>query len=433
METRNLSDLNGNPKNPRTISKHDGTALAKSMEEFGDLSGIVFNVRTSQLVGGHQRISVLKELMGGGNSQVQITQRFTAPTADGTVGIGYVIHKKKSYAYREVDWPYEREMAANIAANRIQGEFDLELLAEANYLLHENNADLLALTGQTDEEISRLLDSVGVGGQDEEEAPPLDQVNPPISKLGEIYQLGRHRLMCGDATDFGTITDLMDGKEADMIFTDPPYNVDYEGKTAEALTIQNDSMSDEQFHKFLVDVHKNLSEVTKPGASIYVCHADSEGLNFRQAFVEAGFLLKQCLIWVKQSMVMGRQDYQWQHEPILYGWKNGASHYFIDDRTQTTVWNVDRPSRSIDHPTMKPIALCARAIKNSSLRGQLVLDVFGGAGSTLLAAEGIDRTCYMMELEPRYVDVVRKRYAKHIGKENEWQDATPVIPPGTTT
>lgn len=429
METKSLDELQGNPKNPRRINKHDGMALAKSMQEFGDLSGIVFNVQTKQLVGGHQRVNIIKVVMGGG-ATVQVTQRFEEPTADGTVGIGYVVHKKKSYAYREVDWPYERELAANIAANRIQGEFDLDLLAEANYLLHENNPELLALTGQTDEEISRLLDAVGAGSKGDDEAPEVDTENPPVSKLNEIYQLGRHRLMCGDSTDFGALSDLMDGKQAHMIFTDPPYNVAYEGKTADALTIQNDSMTDKQFYDFLLSVHQNLSEVTKPGGSIYVCHADSEGLNFRKALIDSGFLLKQCIIWVKQSMVMGRQDYQWQHEPILYGWKDGASHYFVNDRTQTTIWNIDRPSRSAEHPTMKPLALCARAIKNSSLQGQIVLDVFGGSGSTLMAAEETERVCYMMELDPRYVDVIRKRYAKHIGKDTEWQTVTPTIQAG---
>ncbi len=233
--------------------------------------------------------------------------------------------------------------------------------------------------------------------------------------------------MCGDSTDFGALTDLMDGKQADMVFTDPPYNVAYEGKTADALTIQNDSMTDAEFYSFLLSAHQNLAEVTKPGGAIYVCHADSEGLNFRKSLIDSGFLLKQCIIWAKQSMVMGRQDYQWQHEPILYGWRDGGSHYFTEDRTQTTIWNIDRPSVSAEHPTMKPLALCEKAIKNSSLRGQLVIDTFGGSGSTLMAAEDCDRVCYTMELDPRYADVIRKRYAKHIGKETEWQTATPAV------
>lgn len=431
METRNLDDIKGNPKNPRRISEHDFEALKKSILEFGDLSGIVFNIRTERLVGGHQRVEAFKRLAG--QKTVAITQRFEQPNKQGTVAIGHVELEGELYGYREVDWDEGREHAANIAANRIQGEFDTDMLAELTYELSqlEDGQDLLALTGQTENEISNLLDSVGAKGERdpaEDEAPELDTVNPPISQPGEIYQLGKHRLMCGDSTDFGAVSDLMDGKEADMIFTDPPYNVAYEGKTKEALTIQNDSMSNDDFYKFLYDVHANMCAVTKAGGAIYVCHADSEGMNFRKALLDSGFLLKQCIIWVKQSMVMGRQDYQWQHEPILYGWKDGASHYFVDDRTQTTVWNIDRPSRNEEHPTMKPIELCEKAIKNSSKVDNIVLDLFSGSGSgsTLIACEQTGRICYGMELDPRYCDVIRKRYAKHTGAE-DWVAATPVV------
>lgn len=431
METKQLDELQGDPSNPRTISKHDGAALARSMQEFGDLSCIVFNVQTKQLVGGHQRIEILKKVLNGAK-QVTITTRFDTPDHVGTTALGYVVYDNRQFAYREVDWDLGRQRAANIAANRIQGEFNLDMLAEVTFQISqlENSADLLALTGQTEDEINRLLDMSGANGESdpsEDEAPEVDNNNPPVSKLGEIYQLGRHRLMCGDSTDFGMVSDLMDGREADMVFTDPPYNVAYEGKTKDALTIQNDSMDDQKFYDFLLAVHNNLSAATKPGGALYVCHADSEGLNFRKAFINSGFLLKQCIIWVKQSMVMGRQDYQWQHEPILYGWKDGASHYFVDDRTQTTIWNIDRPSRNEEHPTMKPLELCKKAILNSSKRGELVIDLFGGSGSTLISSDITERDCYTMELDPRYADVIRKRYAKHIGREMDWQDATPCI------
>ena len=428
MEELSLDSLKANPKNPRTLSQHDGKALAASMKEFGDLSAIVFNEQTQQLVGGHQRVEIMRKVLGGG--KVLITQRFEQPDAVGTVALGYVIYDGRQFPYRAVSWDLGRELAANVAANRIQGEFNLDLLGELNYELSqlENGAELLALTGQTEDEISKLLDQVGANGESEEDAPEVDDTHPPVSLSGEIYQLGQHRLMCGDSTDLGAVSDLVDGNLVDMIFTDPPYNVAYEGKTADALTIQNDEMSDEDFYAFLLSAHTNMAMVTKDGGAIYVCHADSEGLNFRNALVNAGFLLKQCLIWMKQSMVMGRQDYQWQHEPILYGWKEGGSHYFIDDRTQTTFWQVDRPSRNEEHPTMKPIELCERAIRNSSLRGQKVLDLFGGSGSTLIAADGLDRICYMMELDPKYVDVIRKRYHKHITGDYEgWELATPAI------
>lgn len=422
-----IEDLKPDPKNPRTLSQHDGQALSNSLTKFGDLSCIVFNQRTQQLVGGHQRLNIMKQLQG--EKRIEITKTFETPDEVGTVAIGYIFIGTKQFAYRVVDWDQGTQRAANIAANRIQGEFDKELLAEVTYELSqlENSAELLAATGMAEKELSALLDMSRANGEvEEDDAPDLDVVNPPVSKPGEIYQLGPHRLMCGDATDFGALSDLMNGELADMIFTDPLYNVAYEGKTADALTIQNDSMGDAEFYAFLLSVHQNMAEVTKAGGAIYVCHADSEGLNFRKSFMEAGFLLKECLIWVKQSMVLGRQDYQWQHEPILYGWKDGAPHYFVDDRTQTTVWNIDRPSRNAEHPTMKPIALCAKAIKNSSLRGQKVLDVFGGSGSTLMASEETGRVCYTMELDPRYVDVIRKRYAKHVGQE-DWQAATPIV------
>lgn len=209
--------------------------------------------------------------------------------------------------------------------------------------------------------------------------------NEPYSKQGDIYLLGEHRLMCGDSTSKEQVKTLMNSRLADMIFTDPPYNVNYEGLNG--MSIQNDNMGNEEFYNFLLEVHKNLFDSVKEGGSIYVCHADSEGYNFRKAFMESGFKLAQCLVWVKNYFTMGRQDYQWKHEPILYGWKLGASHYFIDDRTLSTTLCYDKPNRSELHPTMKPLELVGHAINNSSLKGQLVLDLFGGSGSTLLACE----------------------------------------------
>ena len=206
----------------------------------------------------------------------------------------------------------------------------------------------------------------------------------------------------------------MENQLADMIFTDPPYNVDYKGSAGK---IMNDNMTDDAFYCFLLDAFKNMAQKSKEGAPIYVCHADSEGLNFRAAFREAGWDLKQCIIWVKHHFVMGRQDYQWQHEPILYGWKPGAAHKFYGDRKQTTVWQIDRPMASREHPTMKPVALCAKAIENSSKAGDIVLDLFGGSGSTLIACEQLNRTCYMMELDPIYCDVIIKRWENLTGQK----------------
>jgi DNA modification methylase len=210
----------------------------------------------------------------------------------------------------------------------------------------------------------------------------------------------------------------MNGQFADLVFTDPPYNVDYVGKTKEALKIQNDKKGDGDFYKFLYDMYLNLYAHMKPGAAFYICHADTEGLNFRKALKDAGLTLKQCLIWVKNSMVMGRQDYHLQHEPILYGWKEGAAHFWYTDRKQTTIWNFDRPSRSEEHPTMKPVNLLKYAITNSSKGKDLVIDPFGGSGSTLIACEATGRIARTMEIDPKYCDVIVDRFVKFSGNKN---------------
>ena len=233
----------------------------------------------------------------------------------------------------------------------------------------------------------------------------------PYSMQGDVYLLGRHRIMCGDSTNPEMVKTLLNGNKADMIFTDPPYNVNYEG--SDGQSIQNDNMGNEEFYNFLLSVYKNMFDSIKEGGSIYVCHADSEGLNFRKAFIEAGFKLAQCLIWVKNSFTMGRQDYQWQHEPILYGWKPGAGHYFVDDRSLSTVWFYDKPKHNDLHPTMKPLELVGQGINNGSLLGQLVLDLFGGSGSTLIACEQAGRINYSMELDEKYADVIVKRFIKY--------------------
>lgn len=231
---------------------------------------------------------------------------------------------------------------------------------------------------------------------------------------GDIYVLGKHRVLCGDSTLKEDVDTLVDGAEVDMIFTDPPYNVDYEGTAGK---IQNDKQEDSDFYDFLFKAFTNMFEHTKKGGSIYVCHADTEGLNFRNAYKNAGFKLASCLIWVKNSLVLGRQDYHWRHEPILYGWKEGAAHYFVDDRTQDTIWEYNKPRRNEDHPTMKPLELVGKAISNSSRPNELVLDLFGGSGSTLIAAEQLSRVSYLMELDERYVDVIVKRFIRSVGED----------------
>lgn len=236
-------------------------------------------------------------------------------------------------------------------------------------------------------------------------------------KKGDIWQLGEHRLMCGDSTVITDVEKLMNGEKADLLLTDPPYNVAYEGKTKEKLTIQNDKQDDNTFLQFLTDAFSNACNFIKEGASFYVWRADSEGFNFRSVIKNSGLTLKQTLIWVKNSMVMGRQDYQWKHEPCLYGWKEGAAHTWLSDRKQTTVLEFDRPTRSLEHPTMKPVALFAYEIQNSANKGGLVLDLFGGSGTTIIACEQLKRKCYTMELDPHYCDVIITRWEKLTGKE----------------
>lgn len=269
-------------------------------------------------------------------------------------------------------------------------------------------------------------------------------------EYGDIYQLGRHRLMCGDSTSAGDMKELVNGEKIDLYVTDPPYNVAYEGKTEEAMTIQNDSMDDASFRKFLRDAFEVADQHLKPGGAFYIWHADSEGLNFRAAVKETGWLLKQNLVWVKNSIVLGRQDYQWKHEPCLYGWKDGASHYFIDNRSlatvieedeenlkemtkgelisyiktmqensPTSIFYEDKPVRSDIHPTMKPLKLIARCVLNSSKKGERVLDSFNGGGSTLMVCEKTERIYYGMELDPVYVERTIKRWEEETGLKAE--------------
>ena len=270
----------------------------------------------------------------------------------------------------------------------------------------------------------------------------VDEIPEPgdehCSENGAVYRLGEHRLLVGDATDPAALARLTDEGPADLLLTDPPYNVAYEGKTAEALTIANDSMDDAAFRAFLTDAFRAADSVMRPGAAYYVWHADSEGLNFRMACRSAGWTVRQNLVWVKNSMVLGRQDYQWQHEPCLYGWKDGAAHTWLGGRRHTTVIDqadplttvlrFDRPGRNAEHPTMKPVDLFEFQVRNSARRGEVVLDPFGGSGTTVIACERTGRRARTMELDPRYADVIRKRWAEHVhGSGCDWRRLTPAV------
>jgi site-specific DNA-methyltransferase (adenine-specific) len=239
----------------------------------------------------------------------------------------------------------------------------------------------------------------------------------PKAKYGDVYQLGKHRLMCGDSTSIDDVEKLMNGAKVDLLITDPPYNVNYEGATKDKLTIMNDKMDNDNFRQFLLDAFTCADNVMKDGAAFYIWHADSEGYNFRGACFDVGWTVRQCLIWNKNSLVLGRQDYHWKHEPCLYGWKDGASHNWYGDRKQTTVLDFDRPSRNAEHPTMKPIPLFDYQIQNNTKKGDIVLDLFGGSGTTLMASEQNERSAYLMELDPKYVDVIINRWEQFTGEK----------------
>ncbi len=307
--------------------------------------------------------------------------------------------------------------AFGIADNRTSelAEWDDDVLKELLEGLKEEDFDLSAI-GFDDGDFAAITGGKSKEGlTDPDDVPEPPKV--PITKLGDIWQLGNHRLMCGDSTDLAQVEKLMDGHKADMWLTDPPYNVAYEGKTKEAMTIQNDSMSDGDFREFLKRCYAAADNVMKPGAVFYIWHADSEGYTFRGAAFDIGWKVRQCLIWKKSSMVLGRQDYHWQHEPCLYGWKEGAGHLWTSDRKQTTILEFDRPSRNGEHPTMKPVALFGYQMLNNTKGADIVLDSFGGSGTTIMAAEQNGRYARLMELDPKYCDVIVKRWEDFTGQK----------------
>ena len=378
----NIEKLKAAEYNPRKDLKPEDEEyqkIKKSILEFGYVAPIIVNSDMT-VIGGHQRLKVLKEL---GYTEIECNI---------------------------VDLDKAKEKALNIALNKISGEWDNAKLEELLAELKNEDIDM-DITGFSFDEVDNILkDITGSKEDDFDIDQALSEIDEPVTKPGDIWILGKNRLMCGDSTVKENVDKLMNDKLADFILTDPPYNVDYEGKTVDALKIENDNMSETEFYNFLLDAFRNMFEKIKYGGSIYVFHADTEGLNFRNAFKSVGFKLAQCLVWVKNTFVMGRQDYQWRHEPILYGWKEGAGHYFIDDRKQSTVLEFDKPTRNAEHPTMKPIDLLVYLIKNSSKENDLILDLFGGSGSTLIAAEQVKRCCYTMELDPKYCDVIVKRW-----------------------
>ena len=369
-----ISEIKTNPKNPRLIKDDKFKKLVKSIQEFPqmlELRPIVVD-ENNIVLGGNMRLKACIE--------VGLKEVFIVKADDLTEQQKDEFIVKDNVGFGEWDW--------DILAN----EWDTEKLQDWGLDLP---LDL----------------SVELEAEEDDFNIPEGGIETDIV-LGDLFEIGEHRLICGDSTQTDTFEKLMQGELADMVVTDPPYNVAYEGKTKDALTIENDSMGNDDFYKFLYDFYTALTTAVKKGGAIYVWHASSEVINFGKAMVDAGWLLKQQLIWVKNSMVMGRQDYQWKHEPCLYGWLKGDSHKWYSDRKQTTIIEFDRPNRNAEHPTMKPIGLFAYQIENSSKIGDIVIDAFAGSGTAMIACEQLKRKARLIEFDPRYCQVILERMIK---------------------
>ena len=368
--------------NARTHSPEQINKLRSSIREFGFINPVIID-RDFGVIAGHGRILAAKE---------ERIDKVPCVFADHLSEA-----QKKAYI---------------IADNRMAMDagWDEKLLRVEIEALQAEAFDL-SLTGFDEKELSKLFDD---GTETREDDFDVDEElnKPTFSKAGDVWTLGRHRLFCGDSTKAESYETLMQGKKANLVLTDPPYNVNYEGAAGK---IKNDNMADSKFYQFLLDAFSNIEKVMADDASIYVFHADTEGLNFRKAFSDAGFYLSGCCIWKKPSLVLGRSPYQWQHEPCLYGWKKNGKHQWYSDRKQTTIWEFEKTKKNTDHPTMKPVPLLAYPIQNSSMSNTLVLDPFGGSGSTLIACEQIDRSCFTIELDEKYCDVIVKRYIEQVG------------------
>ncbi|HZJ87940.1 MAG TPA: site-specific DNA-methyltransferase [Sphaerochaeta sp.] len=371
-----------NPRKDLKAGDPEYEKLKRSIEQFGYVEPVIWNKATERIVSGHQRIKVLREM--------------------GLESLDCVV----------VELSEEREKALNIAMNKISGEWDKDKLALLITELQAEDLDI-SLTGFDPAEIDDLFkDTLADGVHDDDFDVEGELEKPAFSKTGDLWKLGRHRLVCGDSTKAETYELLMAGSKANLVVTDPPYNVNYESRAGK---IKNDNLANDTFLQFLHDSFTNIAANMADDASIYVFHADTEGLNFRKAFSEAGFYLSGTCIWKKQSLVLGRSPYQWQHEPVLFGWKKKGKHLWYTGRKESTIWEFDKPRRNKDHPTMKPVPLLAYPIMNSSMSNTLVLDPFGGSGSTLIACEQTERQCATIELDEKYCDVIINRYIELVG------------------
>ena len=372
-------------RNARTHSDMQVAQIAASIKEFGFLNPIVI-AEDNTILCGHGRLMAaqklgLKKVPCVKESHLTETQRRAFIIADNKLSLN-------------AGW----DELLSVELTELQGaDFDLDLL------------------GFDETELSQLFDE-GNEIQEDEFDVETELTKPTFSKTGDIWSLGRHRLVCGDSTKEETYKSLMGKKKANLVMTDPPYNVDYQGSAGK---IKNDNMESDKFYQFLFDAFVNMEQAMASDASIYVFHADTEGLNFRKAFIDAGFYLSGCCIWKKPSLVLGRSPYQWQHEPCLYGWKKKGKHQWYSGRKETTVWEFEKSKKNSEHPTMKPIPLLAYPITNSTMSNAIVLDPFGGSGSTLIACEQTDRICYTIELDEKFCDVIVNRYLEQVGTDTE--------------
>ena len=371
--------------NARTHSPEQIKKLRSSLREFGFVNPVIID-REYNVIAGHGRLMAAKE---EGITEVPCV---------------YVDHltdaQKKAYI---------------LADNRmaLDAGWDEELLAVEMSELQEMGYDL-SMTGFDEKELADLFsDGTGSDAKDDDFDLTAALEKASFVERGDVWTVGKHRLMCGDATSPKDVNTLMGDTKANLILTDPPYGVSF--KSSSGLTIQNDSMKNEEFYNFLLSAFKCMAAHLEKGGAAYVFHADTEGLNFRRAFVDAGFHLAGCCIWVKDSLVLGRSDYQWQHEPVLYGFMQNGKHKWYSDRKQTTIWNFDKPKRNANHPTSKPLDLLGYPIGNSTQENGVVIDTFGGSGSTLMACEQMNRICYMMELDEKYASVILRRYVEDTG------------------
>ena len=382
----NVSDLIPYIRNARTHSESQVAQIAASIKEFGFLSPILI-AEDNTILAGHGRLAAARKL---GLTKVPCVKESHLTE---TQRRAYIIADNKL----SLNAGWDEDMLA-IELSELQGaDFDLDLLGF-------DESELVSIF-EDDKEV------------EDDDFDVEEELNKPcFSKAGDIWTLGRHRLICGDSTKEETYKSLMEDKKANLVVTDPPYNVNYEGSAGK---IKNDNMNTDKFYNFLLDAFSNMEKVMADDASIYVFHADTEGLNFRKAFNDAGFYLSGCCIWKKPSLVLGRSPYQWQHEPCLYGWKKKGKHQWYSGRKETTIWEFEKPKKNADHPTMKPIALLAYPISNSSMSNTLILDPFGGSGSTLIACEQTDRSCYTIELDEKFCDVIVKRYIEQVGTDKD--------------